>query len=74
MPDDSLCRVDSKSERIMSVSHSVPDIFDVKDSKNAFRHYCNRYVIITIFTLYCAPAREIAFSSISQKVDEIFSF
>ena len=38
MPDDSLGRVDSNSERIMSVSLSVPDIFDVKDSKNTLRH------------------------------------
>ena len=41
MPDDSLSRVDSKSERTMSVSHSVPEIFDVKDSKNALRHNKN---------------------------------
>ena len=33
MPDDRLSRVDSNSERIMSVSHSVPEIFDVKDAK-----------------------------------------
>ena len=74
MPDNSLRRVDFKSERIMAVSHSVPEIFDVKDAKNALRHNCNRYVIIIIITLQLAPAHQIAFSLISQKVDEIFSF
>ena len=36
--NDSLGRVDSNIERIMSVSLSVPEIFVVKDSKNALRH------------------------------------
>ena len=41
MPDDSVSRVDSKIERIMSVSHSFPELFDVKDSKDALRHNKN---------------------------------
>ena len=74
MPADSPGRVDSKSERIVSLSHSVPEIFDVKDSKNALRHNCNHHVIIIIITSLFAPARHIAFSSVSQEVTEIFSF
>ena len=46
MPDDSLGRVDSKSERIMSVSHSDPEIFDVKDSKMHYVIIKMHYVII----------------------------
>ena len=74
MPDDSVNRVDSKSARIMSLSHSFPVIFDVKDSKNSLRHNCNHYVIIIIITSKFALALHRAFSSIPQKVDEIFSF
>ena len=59
MPDDSPSRVDSKSERIMSLSHSVPETFDVKDSKNALRHNLqslrhnyNHYAIIRACAAY----------------------
>ena len=41
-----------KRERIMSVSHSVPEIFDVKDSKNALRLNYNHYVIFRACSAY----------------------
>ena len=47
---DSSGRVDSNCERTLSVSLSVPEIFDFKDWKNALRHNCNHCVIIIIIT------------------------
>ena len=58
MPDDSLCGVDFNSERIMSVSLSVPEIFDVTIGKMHYviiaiiTSYYNHYVIIGAFSAY----------------------
>ena len=68
MPDDSLGRVDSKNERIMSESHSVPEIFDVKYSKNALRHNYNHYVIIRACSAYSI------FIDISKKLMKYFHY
>ena len=74
-PDDSVSRVDSISEGIMSVSLSIPEIFDVKDLKNALRHNCNHYrYSCNHYVIIAGILLLVAFFAIYQKVDEIFSF